>query len=97
MIILIRDVIARHSGLTLTYASSGSGWRELGPPQVIILIIIIVIIIMVIIVILIIVIVIIVMIIISIILTFMTVMEILDTMHGNCNSVILDGDTDFSY
>jgi len=28
-----RDVIARHSGLTLTYASSGSGWRELGPPQ----------------------------------------------------------------
>jgi len=28
-----RDVIARHSGLTLTYGSSGSGWRELGPPQ----------------------------------------------------------------
>ena len=26
--------MARHSGLTLTYGSSASGWRELGPPQV---------------------------------------------------------------
>ena len=47
--IIIRDVIARHSGLTLTYGSSGSGWRELGPPQVIIVIIIIVLIIIIII------------------------------------------------
>ena len=77
MIILIRDVIARHSGLTLTYASSGSGWRELGPPQVIIVIIIIVLIIITIIII----------IVNSIILT---VMKILDAMHGNRNSVILD-------
>ena len=43
--IIIRDVIARHSGLTLTYGSSGSGWRELGPPQVIISIIIVIIVI----------------------------------------------------
>ena len=39
----LRDVIARHSGLTLTYGSSGSGWRELGPPQVIVIKIIVVI------------------------------------------------------
>lgn len=28
-----RDVLARHSGLTLTYGSSGGGWRQLSSPQ----------------------------------------------------------------